>query len=346
MNVKTIPNRVLQWRQLLPPSYRYDYFAAAGEADFEPGAAGYSAVNATYLADAALLAYAPPAFALQQYARAGLGEARFFEQAGTRAYLIESGELAIVAFRGTEVDHPKQFLVDLGDDLSFVLRPGGGVPGRVHSGFEKALDDVWDRISPPLARAVAQGKPVWLTGHSLGAALATLAGVRLSASRVGVLAGPPEAPPAGDSGPARTLAPLTEPSQAQFGVPPSGGDCRPPEGGTPNAPVSVYAFASPRVGDSDFAAAAGGVNLVRFVLGRDLVPRVPPRLLGFEHGGLRVLIGEDGAVRTEPEPPRLPDEPGFKDVARRWIEAARLNLFDHAPVLYATQVWNAFVAGR
>jgi hypothetical protein len=290
--VKAIPDRFLQWRQLLPPSYRYDYFVATGLAAFEPVAAAYSAVNATYLADAALLAYAPPEFALQQFKRARLGEPRFFERAGTRAYLIESDELAIAAFRGTEVDHPKQFLVDLGDDLSFALRPGAGVPGRVHGGFEKALDDVWDRIDPPLAHAAARGKPVWLTGHSLGAALATLAGVRLSSVE------------------------------------------------------GVYAFASPRVGDAEFAAAAGELNLVRFVLGRDLVPRLPPRRLGFEHGGSRMLIDGAGAIHPESEPPRLPDEPGFKDVARRWIEAARLHLFDHAPALYATQVWNAFVAGR
>jgi triacylglycerol lipase len=290
--LKPIPNRLLEWKELIPPNYRYDYFAAAGVAAFQPRAAGFCAINATCLADASLLAYAPPDFALEQFRRVWPGDPQFFEHAGTRAYLIEADEVTIAAFRGTEVDHPKQFLVDLADDFSFAMRPGGDVPGRIHGGFAKALDDVWDRIAPPLQRAAARGTPVWLTGHSLGAALATLAGARLGSAQ------------------------------------------------------GVYAFASPRVGDGGFAAAPGLANLVRFVFSRDLVPRLPPRQMGFEHGGLRMLISDDGAVAAEPEPARLPDVPRLKDMAGRLLEAARLNLFDHPQVLYATHLWNAYVAGR
>ena len=45
----------------------------------------------------------------------------------------------------------------------------------VHQGFRKALDSVWNSIDKELATLTC---PVFYTGHSLGAALATLAALR------------------------------------------------------------------------------------------------------------------------------------------------------------------------
>jgi hypothetical protein len=50
--------------------------------------------------------------------------------------------------------------------------------GKVHRGFKTALDEVWGDLFPHLAALQRRGCKIWMTGHSLGAALATLAADR------------------------------------------------------------------------------------------------------------------------------------------------------------------------
>ena len=49
---------------------------------------------------------------------------------------------------------------------------------KVHRGFKKALDEIWTDLYAYLERIRGRGCSIWMTGHSLGAALATLAGDR------------------------------------------------------------------------------------------------------------------------------------------------------------------------
>jgi hypothetical protein len=76
------------------------------------------------------------------------------------------GPLTVVAFRGTDADDP----TDLGDDADS-LQTNWGPGGRVHRGFAHALNDLLPRLTDALAGV--QGR-VLFTGHSLGAAMATL----------------------------------------------------------------------------------------------------------------------------------------------------------------------------
>ncbi|MBN8439514.1 MAG: lipase family protein [Candidatus Accumulibacter sp.] len=104
-------------------------------------------------------------------ARAALGSTRFFSgAAGTQAFASTDapGSTAFIAFRGTQPDDPS----DLGVDAEFMLVDWRG-HGKVHLGFRNALEGVWEEIESWLAQVTA--KEVWITGHSLGAALATLA---------------------------------------------------------------------------------------------------------------------------------------------------------------------------
>jgi hypothetical protein len=127
-------------------------------------------INAWWLAEAALVSYSDPAVALAAYAEAGL-KSQPISKDGTDAYVAWNDEAVIVAFRGTEPDHLEDYLTDA--NLALVK----GDSGHVHLGFKLALEAVW----PPLMEALGpleNGRSVWFCGHSLGAALATLAAAK------------------------------------------------------------------------------------------------------------------------------------------------------------------------
>jgi predicted lipase len=113
-------------------------------------------------------------------ARAGLADPAFFSDArtGTQAFAAigASGSAAFIVFRGTQPDEPS----DIGTDAQAVL-VDWQAQGKVHLGFREALNSVWDPIASWLG---ATGLQTWVTGHSLGAALATLVAALVPQSRL------------------------------------------------------------------------------------------------------------------------------------------------------------------
>ena len=83
----------------------------------------------------------------------------------TRAVVYHDDEDLVVAFRGTM--DLRNWMTDL--DIATVSEDGC----KIHLGFWRALESVFDALQEAVRHECA-GRRVWLTGHSLGGALAVL----------------------------------------------------------------------------------------------------------------------------------------------------------------------------
>ncbi len=158
---------------LFRPQMRPVFVHADRMPRFRPEARDLDLVNAWWLSNAAHLAYYEEEGVRRELARVGWELLEFYLQGGTEGYLARADGFAVLAFRGTQA-HDWD---DVKADLTFPLAPFRE-GARVHLGFRDALAQVWDRVEPRIAELDGAGVPVWYTGHSLGAALATLAAAR------------------------------------------------------------------------------------------------------------------------------------------------------------------------
>ena len=132
----------------------------------------FSLDTALSLARASELAYLEDELMLRAaIAEWGMEPASVFSQDDSEGFIAQDEQLLILAFRGT---------VSVTDWLRNLKITRREVPkGKVHSGFMEGLDAVWDeKIEPVLRSAAGVGRKIWITGHSLGGALATLAASR------------------------------------------------------------------------------------------------------------------------------------------------------------------------
>jgi triacylglycerol lipase len=169
------------WQSVINPGASDDFFAADRPVAFQPGAEGFTPVNAWWLSELCRLIYRKDtsegvdrsAHASRHafLAHVGLFERQFFSGLATHCALVETvkadgGAFAALVFSGT-IGRLSNWLYNF--DMVACKWPTGG---NVHRGFRNIFMELWNPIASTLETLE---KPLYYTGHSLGGALATLA---------------------------------------------------------------------------------------------------------------------------------------------------------------------------
>lgn len=200
----------------------------------------------------------------------------FDQQTDTRAFISESVDRIIIAFKGTS--SRQNFLTDLkvahsplsqivrltvapsGEESEISTRVDSVITGkefrraRVHAGFATAYNTIRpDLIVQVDALLKKKNRPIFLTGHSLGGALATISSIDISLSL-----------------------------------------------DVPGTRILVSTFGSPRVGNQAFRNVYNAQVPMnwRLVAGGDIISRLPK--VGYAHVGRRVVLTSAGDLFIDP----------------------------------------------
>ena len=166
---------------LAPPYKDYDYFKNCDKLPFRYQANKFEMINAWWMIEAATLVYAEPEFVTEKFKQnAGFQEVEYFSDRVTQCYIASNERFAFVAFRGSEIklregeSDPSYIFADWLANFDF-LPEKWEQGGNVHRGFKAAIIEVWSDLDDYISRLKKNNRKIWITGHSLGAALATLA---------------------------------------------------------------------------------------------------------------------------------------------------------------------------
>ncbi|MBL0871574.1 MAG: lipase family protein [Phycisphaerales bacterium] len=152
-----------------------------GLVGFAPRSTRENTAAARWLAELANLTYEPSESAIKKRADELNLTGEVIDLGALRAVIFSDSDCVIIAFRGTDnasnwIDTNAQF------KLAALKLPADTppFPGRVHAGFNDAASKLFAALAPHLTPEQLKGRAVWLTGHSLGGALAVLSAAAIT----------------------------------------------------------------------------------------------------------------------------------------------------------------------
>lgn len=193
--IKTLPS---QWQvnKLLPRPVDYEYFKDWQRFKFEPDKKDHSAINAWWLADCSLFAYEDKTkvestlLSVSEFEKEGKLKWQWLNEGSSQGFMVEADDFFIVSLRGTEfypiekiLRYPWLVLSVLRDfraDVRLTLKTHNTDPVmryKVADGFYHEFQNTWKQVEKFIG--TSSDKPIWLTGHSLGAAINTLVAFQL-----------------------------------------------------------------------------------------------------------------------------------------------------------------------
>ena len=130
-------------------------------------------------ANIAAITYEDPKTAKTKFKAIGCTIVEFFNIDNAQAYLLKNNDgIHVLSFRGTEVTEPSDVLADLkaGKNIE-------AIGGKIHVGFKGEINKLW----PAIEKAVTNIDSLYVTGHSLGAAMATIASGRMQSKVIALV---------------------------------------------------------------------------------------------------------------------------------------------------------------
>lgn len=116
-------------------------------------------------------AYLAPVFAEQELKKRGFTDVSTLNFGSSLGYVAMIGDAAVIMFRGTNPPEIQDWLANIN------TKSYESEDGNVHAGFWASYEALHDQLIEVLRQK--QPKRIWVTGHSLGGALAVVCSYRL-----------------------------------------------------------------------------------------------------------------------------------------------------------------------
>jgi len=118
-------------------------------------------------------AYLNPDEATAAAKKEGFNKTEFIDIDGAQAYVFYNKSDLIISCRGTQPSEMNDIMADLE-----VFKADSVTGNKIHQGFKEEVDKIYESVFDIVSRR-ALTKKIWVTGHSLGGAMATILAQRL-----------------------------------------------------------------------------------------------------------------------------------------------------------------------